>query len=449
MLAHGGRFLFPERAPAVKSENIHAVADHLLERIRQVQVAMAWPGPASSSFDEKFADLLDSMGLVELLLQLAEDYGTTPEVIEQAVDRRFGTVWELANALSTKGLAVVQHKPESMLMPQTSRGATGQCWLAGSAVCLPERVQSASEIDQHLKHPEGWLLERTGIRQRRIWDAQDPLTAAAQTGLECLARPEGKDICALLVTSETPPLAIGLAAAIHQRLGLAANVPALEVGNACNGFLAALWLARDLVQRTGSVLIIALEAASKYLKLVPGPDGEFAALFGDGAAACLVRNRPTDNHSVLLNDVVLGTDGGGASLLKVARWDRGSVSVEMMGKALAGRAVRTMAQATEALAKKHGLKMDQVEAVISHGGNGRMPALLARHLGLPAERVWSETAHTGNLGSASLPAAWALHGQPIAGPVLWTAVGAGLTWGAALTGNVTMGARSASEGVPR
>ena len=48
--------------------------------------------------------------------------------------------------------------------------------------------------------------------------------------------------------------------------------------------------------------------------------------------------------------------------------------------------------------------------------------------------VWSQTAHTGNLGSASLPAAWAARPAPADGPVVWTAVGAGLTWGAALFG---------------
>jgi 3-oxoacyl-[acyl-carrier-protein] synthase III len=70
--------------------------------------------------------------------------------------------------------------------------------------------------------------------------------------------------------------------------------------------------------------------------------------------------------------------------------------------------------------------------VIAHGGNGRMPALLARQLDLPAERFPSATPHAGNLGAATLPVAWALHRPTATGPTVWTAVGAGLTWGAAL-----------------
>ena len=59
-------------------------------------------------------------------------------------------------------------------------------------------------------------------------------------------------------------------------------------------------------------------------------------------------------------------------------------------------------------------------------------ALLSRQLRLPPDRVWSATATTGNLGSASLPVAWQTHASHC-GPVAWVAVGAGLTWGVALT----------------
>jgi 3-oxoacyl-[acyl-carrier-protein] synthase III len=95
-----------------------------------------------------------------------------------------------------------------------------------------------------------------------------------------------------------------------------------------------------------------------------------------------------------------------------------------------------MAPAIRDLAQEHGLNVSDLEGVVCHGGNGRMPAIVARQLGLPADKVWSISPETGNLGSVSLPAAWAARASEPAAPVAWTAVGAGLSVATALTGTV-------------
>jgi 3-oxoacyl-[acyl-carrier-protein] synthase III len=226
----------------------------------------------------------------------------------------------------------------------------------------------------------------------------------------------------------------GLAAALHQRLGLPTQAPALEVGGACTGFLAALWLAQRLLAATGAVLVLAVEAHSRWLAVRPGTAGEAAALFGDGAAACVLGRVAAGPAPVPLRDVILGTDGGLGRLLGLRRDSSGGVEVDMEGPALAGRAVRAMAESVRAVGERHGLSAGGLAAVVAHGGNGRLPRLLARQLGVAPECVWSATAETGNLGSASLPVAWAARG-PVPGPVVWTAVGAGVQWGAALLGS--------------
>jgi 3-oxoacyl-[acyl-carrier-protein] synthase III len=112
----------------------------------------------------------------------------------------------------------------------------------------------------------------------------------------------------------------------------------------------------------------------------------------------------------------------------------GAVSFRMRRIELASRAVEAMAQSVRDLAAHHSLRIDDLAGVVAHGGNGRLPGLLARQLGLPGDRVWSETPRTRNLGSASLPVAWAARDPRPQGPVIWTAVGAGLMWGAAMVG---------------
>src|SRR5262249_51524785 len=127
-------------------------------------------------------------------------------------------------------------------------------------------------------------------------------------------------------------------------------------------------------------------------------------------------------------------DGAGGRLLRVERNRQGYFEVQMDGGALAVRAVRVMAQATRDVATMCSLVIADLAGVVAHGGNGRMPALLARQLDLSPQHVWSETPRCGNLGAASLPVAWAAHQPPPVGPIAWVTVGAGLTWAAAMSG---------------
>lgn len=285
-----------------------------------------------------------------------------------------------------------------------------------------------------MHRPPGWLEEHAGIEARYLWGGDDPLDAAARTAQDCLRQAElsPSAVGALLVTSEAPPLLTGLAAALHARLGLPSEAVALEIGGACTGLLSAVWTAQHFLSDMTAVLVIAIEAPSRWLSLSPTAVGEAAALFGDAAAACLLTSQPVGSNFLYLRDIVLGTDGDSGPLLRVEMTGGHGAELHMDGIALAHRAVRTMADAVRNLCTRNGLAVDQLAAVIAHGGNGRMPGLLARRLNLPPQLVQSETARTGNLGSVSLPVAWIARNPSVSHPVVWTAVGAGLQWGAAL-----------------
>jgi 3-oxoacyl-[acyl-carrier-protein] synthase-3 len=309
-------------------------------------------------------------------------------------------------------------------------------WLGATVARLPECVQSAAGLNAALQRPAGWLERHAGIRQRRMWADQDPVAASASAGREALDRsgvlPE--EVGALLVTGEAPPLLLGLAAALHHRLELRPTAAAVEVGGACTGFLAAVRLAQGLLPRLGAILVLMVENPSGYLVVQPGPAGEAAALFGDVAAAAVLSANATGSEAVSLSEVRLGADGSAAGLIHLERTASGQLEVRMEGRGLAGRAVRSMADLVRELSHGHGVDVAELAGVIVHGGNGRMPALVARDLGLSEERVWSATRELGNLGSASLPVAWALHQPRPQGPVAWVAVGAGLTWGGTISG---------------
>ncbi len=397
-----------------------ALLEFLTARLCEVQERLgleADPRP-----DTPFADLVDSMGLVEFVGRIAAECGVPPEAVERAVNRRFSTLAELGRALHAAGIAP---RPATRQAPAPVADAgSANAWLAAWHLCLPATVQDSRELDGALGRPPGWLLRHAGIASRRVWTGEDALEAAVMAGRRCL---EQGAPAALLVTGEAPPRPLGLGAALHARLGLAANVPALEVGGACTGLLHALWLGRRL---GAAVLVLAVEAPSSWLAVAPGAEGEAAALFGDAAGACLLTAEPGPGAWPIL-DVVLGCDGRAGDLVQV---DPGPV-LRMDGPALALHAVQHLAAIVVQVCDAHGLKPANLEGVYVHAGNGRIPALVAQQLGVAVERVHSTTATTGNLGSVSLLAALAQE-PPRRGPLVCAAAGAGLCWGAALLGPV-------------
>jgi 3-oxoacyl-[acyl-carrier-protein] synthase-3 len=339
------------------STSVADLAAHLFQRIDQVRRQLGEEPEGASEPTARFADLLDSMGMVEFLALLARDCRVAPADIERAAGHQFGTVAEVARRLADAGLvpvaaAGVGTTPAVAPLPPAE---TTPCWLAGTVVLLPETVQPAAALNRALGRPAGWLEQHAGIRSRRVWAGQDPLAAAADAGRACLgcAGVLAEEVGALLVTSEAPPRLAGLAADLHGRLGLRPETAAVEVGGACTGFLSAVWLARALLARLGVVLVVAVEAPSQFLTAGPGPAGEAAALFGDGAAAALLC---ADNRGdgVCFTDVSLGADGSAANLLRVERAAGGPVEVRMEGTALAGRAVRAMADLIEDVTRQHG-----------------------------------------------------------------------------------------------
>src|SRR5437016_1316765 len=105
-------------------------------------------------------------------------------------------------------------------------------WMSDVTMRLPDKVQSAAIINKAIDRPPGWFENHAGIRERRIWQDQDPLKEAARAGRDCLvqAELETEEIGALIVTSEAPPMLAGLGAALHHQLDLHPDTVVLELG---------------------------------------------------------------------------------------------------------------------------------------------------------------------------------------------------------------------------
>src|SRR4051812_21910005 len=161
---------------------------------------------------------------------------------------------------------------------------------AGVGAALPSRVVSNAEIESRLGVDPGWIEGRTGVRERRVVSADEPLVELAERAARAALNDAGvapQTLDAIVVaTTSAPYLFPSLACLLHGRLGLAVQ-PAFDVAAACAGFPYALTVA-DQAIRAGDhqrVLVVGADALSAYC----APDDRVTSpLFGDGAGAAVL-----------------------------------------------------------------------------------------------------------------------------------------------------------------
>ena len=311
--------------------------------------------------------------------------------------------------------------------------------ITGLGCKVPDRVVTNDELSQYVDTSNEWIMERTGIRERRIAAPEEALSdlalpaardALAQAGLQ------GSDVDLLIVATVTPDMAFPSTAAILADALGAVDAAAYDLSAGCTGFMYALaqaygMLAAGLAER-------ALVAGGDVLsRILDWDDRSTVVLFGDGAGAVVLEIVPEQGFL----GFELGADGGGGANL----WLPGSGSrifeepdrlVKMNGREVFKFATRVLVQSAEDLLAKCEVSIDDVDVYVPHQANVRIIDHATRKLGVPSDRVVINVDRYGNTSSGSIPLALAdaaADGRLRPGQlVLMTGMGAGLTWGSAL-----------------
>jgi 3-oxoacyl-[acyl-carrier-protein] synthase-3 len=290
------------------------------------------------------------------------------------------------------------------------------------------RLENA-ELSARLGVDEEWIVRRTGIHSRGRADGQSVSEIAADAGRAALEN-AGIDAATLdlvlVATVAADQITPAAAPLVAHTLG-AVQAGAIDVNAACTGSLSALALACGQIEsgRARNVLVIGAEVMSRFIDL---DDRSTAILFGDGAGALVL----TPEGSGWVGPVVLRCDGAAADLIVI---EHGS-NVEMQGHETFKRAVSEMSAASlEALALVDS-DPSEVDLFVYHQANGRILTAVTERLGVPRERVFDCIAEIGNTSAASVPLALSeADARGLLRPgtrVLVGAMGAGLTWGAAV-----------------
>ena len=319
--------------------------------------------------------------------------------------------------------------------------------IIGTGSYVPDRVVTNEELEREYGFDASWILQRTGIRERRF---APPELATSDLCMEaasqCIdsAHVDLSDIDMLIVGTFTPDNSFpSTACLVQDRLGL--DCGAFDIQAACSGFIYALVNGMTFVGSGQSQLCLVIGGDCNS-RIINPKDSKTFPLFGDGAGAVLVAPGASDQGLISYR---LGSDGSGGALLQrpacgsrmvptVERIEQGLHYLEMDGRAVFKWAVNIITDSCIEVLEHAGLKVDDLNLVISHQANIRIINAATDVLGFPRARVFNNLDRYGNTSAGSIPIA--MDEARSAGhlnrgdKILLTGFGAGLTWGSVVLG---------------
>jgi 3-oxoacyl-[acyl-carrier-protein] synthase-3 len=320
------------------------------------------------------------------------------------------------------------------------------CSITGIGSYLPAKILTNAELEKMVETSDEWIITRTGIKERRM-AAKDQFTSdmaaeAAKRAMK-MAGVSAEQIELIIVATITPDMPFpATACLVQQKIG-ARRAAAFDLEAACSGFIYALEVGQQFIMsRTyDTVLVI---GAEKLSSIVDWTNRNTCVLFGDGAGAVILQNRP-NAHGLLT--AVMGADGGKSNLIFMpgggSRRPATMNSVaeklhylQMEGRETFKSAVHAMCSAAKEVLQRCELDISKIKCVIPHQANRRIIDAVGERLGTTPEQLFINLDRYGNTSAASVVIALdeaVASGKVQRGDlVLLVAFGGGLTWGAAI-----------------
>lgn len=322
--------------------------------------------------------------------------------------------------------------------------------ILGTGRALPPRVVTNAELMTWMDTTEEWIVQRTGIQERRF---VDPGTGSSDLGVEAARKAIAaagltpKEIDFLVFATLTPDYFFpGGGVLVQEKMGME-TIGALDIRTQCTGFLYGLSVAEAYVKGGfyDRVLVIGAEVQSTGMDLsTAGRD--VSVIFGDGAGAAVVG--PAEPGTGILSSHLHSEGKFARELMAEApasienprisheMLDAGRQYCKMNGRYVFTHAVRRFPEAIREALAANGRTMEELALVVPHQANLRITQAVVNALGVPPERVYSNVERYGNTTAASIPIALdecVEEGKIRTGDlVCLAAFGSGFTWASTL-----------------
>lgn len=319
--------------------------------------------------------------------------------------------------------------------------------IAGLGVAVPDRVVTNADFERTLETSDQWIVERTGIRERR-WAGPELSVAELSRRAAVRAMREAgvgvDEIGAIVLGTASPDRLLPSTACDLQALLGAKNAAAFDVAAACPGFLYSLIVAEGLIA-AGQCETALVLGAEKLTTIADMQDRSTAILFGDGAGAAVLQPANGDGRGILssfmksdgtLAELLYRPGGGAVAPLSETVLAERSHLIKMAGREVFKAAVLAMSEACDEALRRAGVSADEIDLMVPHQANVRIIEATAKHAGMPMEKVMVNVDRFGNTSSASIPLALdqaIAEGRLRSGDlVLLVSFGAGFTWASAV-----------------
>src|SRR5688572_32291015 len=272
------------------------------------------------------------------------------------------------------------------------------CSNAAVGSYVPCKVLTNADLEKMVETSNDWILTRTGIEERRIAEKTEFTSdMASKAALLAMSRanikPEQIDL--IIVATITPDMMFpSTACLVQQKIG-ATRAAAFDIEAACSGFIYGLEIGQQFIMSHtyDTVLVI---GAEKLSSIIDWSDRNTCVLFGDGAGAAILQNRP-NTHGLLT--ACMGADGSKAELLSMpgggsrcpATIDSvaaGSHYLRMDGKETFKNAVNAMCTAATEALRRCELDITQIKCIIPHQANLRIIDAVGERLGARPDQLF-------------------------------------------------------------
>lgn len=324
--------------------------------------------------------------------------------------------------------------------------------ILGAGHYVPERIVTNEELSQMMNTNNEWIVERTGIQERRWFtpgvDTVTNMSAKASRMALERAKVDPKEIDFIVFATITADYFLpGNGVLLQRELGLT-SIGALDIRNACSGFIYALSVADQFI-KTGmykKILVVGAEIQSSALD--KSDEGRSSAvIFADGAGAVVLGAVDSDQPGILSTHLhsegshaeelyCIAPSSSGKVRISQEMIDRGDFFLKMNGNAVFKHAVVRFMEVIKEALDFNGMKKEDIDLLVPHQANLRISQYIQQKLQLPDEKVFNNIMYLGNTTAGTIPIAlsqaWE-QGKIKEGDLLCLAAfGSGFTWASAL-----------------